>query len=215
MSVLGCHAHARRGHVSPRKTRHGHGKRGHGTRYAYGGYARIAHGTQGPTFLLPPSSLSSPPLRRLPRNATIGSGCRWTGRKQTHSTQEDDAVKLIIAIIQPHRLEAVKAALGRRRGVPTDRHGRAGLRPPAGPHRGLPRPRIRRQPLAEGATDDRRERGIPRADHRRDHSRRTERGRGRDRRRQDLRPPPGRLHPHPHRRTRRRSDLRKGLGIRD
>ena len=34
---------------------------------------------------------------------------------------------------------------------------------------------------------------------------------GRDRRRQDLRPAAGRLHPHPHRRTGRRSDLKNRL----
>ena len=52
-------------------------------------------------------------------------------------------MKLIIAVIQPHRLEAVKRGPGRRRGLPSHGHGRAGLWPAARPDRSLPRARVR------------------------------------------------------------------------
>jgi len=41
-------------------------------------------------------------------------------------------MKLIIAIIQPHRLEGHQAGFGRRRGLPPDGDGRARFRPPGG-----------------------------------------------------------------------------------
>ena len=90
----------------------------------------------------------------------------------------------------------------RGRGRSADDHGRAGLRPAEGADRGVPRPRDHGQPAAQGAAADRRERGFRRADDQRHHQGRPHRRAGPDRRRQDLRPAAGRLHPHPHRRTR-------------
>ena len=63
-------------------------------------------------------------------------------------------MKLVVAIIKPFKLDDVKSArAGVRRPGPDDHRG-AGLRPPARPHRGVPRRRVHDRLRAEGEARD-------------------------------------------------------------
>ena len=121
-------------------------------------------------------------------------------------------MKLIIAIIQPNRLEAVKAALADVevfRLTVMDVQGFGRQRGHTEVYRGheFTVNLLRKVQLMIAVNDEFLEPTIDAI---------IKGGRTgpdrRDRRRQDLRPPAGRLHPHPHRRTRRRSDLRTSFG---
>ena len=59
-------------------------------------------------------------------------------------------MKLVTAIIKPFKLDEVREALSRDRRAGHHRHRGQGLRPPEGPHRALPRRRVRRRLPAQG-----------------------------------------------------------------
>ena len=121
-------------------------------------------------------------------------------------------MKLIIAIIQPTKLEAVKEALTKVevfRLTVMDVQGFGRQKGYTEVYRGH---ELTVNLLRKIAAPDRRQRGLRRADRQRHHPGRPDRPGGQDRRRQDLHPAAGRLHPHPHRRARARGDLNEGDG---
>ena len=71
-------------------------------------------------------------------------------------------MKMVIAVIQPTKLDAVQQALATARRNADDRLRRDGLRPAARPARDLPRPRVQDESAAQGGAGDRRERRFPR-----------------------------------------------------
>ena len=64
-------------------------------------------------------------------------------------------MKLVTAVIKPHKWEDVRAALEARRRDRHDRQRGQRLRPAEGPHRGLPRCGVRHRPGAQGPHRDR------------------------------------------------------------
>ena len=80
-------------------------------------------------------------------------------------------MRLVTAVIKPFKLDDVKTALEARRRAGHHRQRGAGLRPPARPHRGLPRRRVHRRLRPEGAGRGARRRRRRGADHRRDRGR--------------------------------------------
>ena len=125
---------------------------------------------------------TSSPARVAPASCPAGA----LGRRPVRRRGEgDQRMKLVTAVIKPHKWEEVRAALEAFGVTGHDRERGQRLRPAEGPHRGLPRCGVRHRPGAED----------PHRDHRR---RRRRRGRLRDRRQ-------GRAD-RPHRR-------RQGLGL--
>ena len=123
----------------------------------------------------------------------------------------ETAMKLIIAMIQPHRLEAVKQALADVevfRLTVMDVQGFGRQRGQTEVYRGheFAVNLLRKVQLMIAVNEEFLEPTIDAIIR----GGRTGAGR-RDRRRQDLRPPAGGLHPHPHRRARRRGNLRQAL----
>ena len=76
-----------------------------------------------------PGASASPKKKRTPASTS-----RSTPKPATRSSapeQEDDEMKLIVAIIKPFKLDEVKEALHEPRRAGPDRHRGAGLRPPS------------------------------------------------------------------------------------
>ena len=101
----------------------------------------------------PRSSTSTMGLRRRPRT-TRTMGLDLSQHAETayaDRLRSTPTMKLITAIIKPFKLDDVKDALKDAGVAGHDRHRGAGLRPPGGSHRGVPRRRVHDRLRAEGA----------------------------------------------------------------
>ena len=129
----------------------------------------------------------STPARSTPASESTTADALQVGLRVAmtrHRSAEEPAMKKIEAIVKPFKLDEVREALSEVGVTGPDRHRGQGLRPAEGPHRALPRRRVRGRLPAQGEDRGGGPRRPGRARHRRDRQVGAHR---QDRRRQDLR----------------------------